>query len=387
MFVRTLKLKNWRNFKAVDVRLQRRQFIIGPNASGKSNFLDVFRFLRDVSSTRGGGLQQAVRMRGGVSKIRSLAARRDPEIMIDIELADEPEQEESSWRYLLGFKQETRGRRLTLVTRERVWRGAKPILNRPDELDREDSERRTQTSLEQINSNAEFRPLAEFFSRTTYLHLVPQLLRNAELSTARPLVSDPFGQGFLERVAGTPEKTRRARLTRIEKALRVAVPQLEQLEFVRDDVTERPHLRAIYSHWRPNAGRQREDQFSDGTLRLIGLLWSLQEGTSLLLLEEPELSLNDGIVSQLAPLLHRMQKTTRSRKRQVLVTTHSHSLLSDPGIDGREVVVLEPAKEGTRCVVAADEKDVRILLEAGLSVSEAVLNKTAPPDVEQLSWL
>jgi hypothetical protein len=51
----------------------------------------------------------------------------------------------------------------------------------------------------------------------------------------------------------------------------------------------RPHLEAIYDHWRPGAGKQKEDQFSDGTLRLIGLLWSLQEGDSLLLLEEPEL--------------------------------------------------------------------------------------------------
>jgi hypothetical protein len=75
------------------------------------------------------------------------------------------------------------------------------------------------------------------------------------------------------------------------------VPQLEQLEFTRDAVTGRPHLQALYSHWRPNAGLQREDQFSDGTLRLLGLLWALLEGDSLLLLEEPELSLNAGIGS------------------------------------------------------------------------------------------
>jgi predicted ATPase len=40
-------LENWRNFDQVDVRLQDRAFLVGPNASGKSNFLDVFRFLRD----------------------------------------------------------------------------------------------------------------------------------------------------------------------------------------------------------------------------------------------------------------------------------------------------------------------------------------------------
>ena len=35
-FVR-LKLKNWRNFVSVDLRLGERVFITGPNTSGQSN--------------------------------------------------------------------------------------------------------------------------------------------------------------------------------------------------------------------------------------------------------------------------------------------------------------------------------------------------------------
>jgi predicted ATPase len=45
--------------------LSRRVFLVGPNASGKSNLLDVFRFLHDVVSV-GGGLEEAVRKRQGV---------------------------------------------------------------------------------------------------------------------------------------------------------------------------------------------------------------------------------------------------------------------------------------------------------------------------------
>lgn len=44
-----LHLENWRNFIGVDVKLQERAFLIGPNAYGKSNFLDVFRFLNDLA--------------------------------------------------------------------------------------------------------------------------------------------------------------------------------------------------------------------------------------------------------------------------------------------------------------------------------------------------
>jgi predicted ATPase len=78
----------------------------------------------------------------------------------------------------------------------------------------------------------------------------------------------------------------------------LAIPQFKNLTDTKD-VMGVPHLEAIYEHWRHGARKQREDQFPDGTFRLIGLLWSLLETDSLLLLEEPELSLNSAIVSNL----------------------------------------------------------------------------------------
>ena len=80
-----LRLRNWKNFSAADVSIRDRVFLVGPNASGKSNFLDAFRFLRDLASP-GGGLQEAVRRRGGVKAIRCLAARRRTDVEIHVEL-------------------------------------------------------------------------------------------------------------------------------------------------------------------------------------------------------------------------------------------------------------------------------------------------------------
>ena len=71
----TLRLLNWKNFARVDIAITDRAFLVGPNASGKSNFLDAFRFLRDLASS-GGGFQEAISRRGGVRAIRCLAARR-----------------------------------------------------------------------------------------------------------------------------------------------------------------------------------------------------------------------------------------------------------------------------------------------------------------------
>ena len=383
MIVTHLTAKNWRNFRRIDVDLRERVFIVGPNASGKSNFLDVFRFLRDIAKSEGGGLQKAIKDRGGVSKLRSLAARKDPEIAVEIALGDQVG-EAPLWRYALGIRQGERGRRLPFVSYERVWSGETQIVARPNDEDQADPQRLTQTYLEQIGSNADFRDVSQFLQAVTYLHLVPQLLRHADQIQGRIMEDDPFGQAFLERIAKTTEKRQKVRLRVIEDALKIAVPQLQQLQFTRDPDTGRPHLQALYSHWRPHAGWQREDQFSDGTLRLIGLLWSLLEGESMLLLEEPEQSLNAGIVAQLAPVIHRVQKR---RRRQVLISTHSDDLLSERGIDGREVLMLTPAAEGTEVRVASEVADVRALLEAGFTAGEVVLPRSNPPHAEQLSLI
>ena len=76
MYISRIRVKNWRNFRSMDVELTENTYLIGPNASGKSNFLDIIRFVRDVVNPKGGGLQQAVDSRGGMKKLRCLAGRQ-----------------------------------------------------------------------------------------------------------------------------------------------------------------------------------------------------------------------------------------------------------------------------------------------------------------------
>lgn len=377
MIISRIVLKNWRNFRTLDIAMGERVFVVGANASGKSNLLDAFRFLREIAKS-GGGLQDALSQRGGLSKIRCLTARKDPDVEIQVELS---EGETIEWKYAIGLTQQVRGRRLQLLKYERVWKRDKLLFSRPEAEDESDELRLSQTYLEQITANSSFREVSNFFDSIRYLHLVPQLLRNSELYKSSATPDDPFGRNFLEAIARTPEKTRRSRLRKIEEALRQAVPQMKDLTDTKDEVGA-PHLEVLYEHWRPKAGRQREDQFSDGTLRLIGLFWSLLDGDSPLLLEEPELSLNAAIVKRLPRLFFQLQ---RRRNSQILVTTHSWELLSDIGIGGEEVVLLTPGLDGTRAQLASDKKEIRALLEAGLSIADAALPYAMPTNLEQFS--
>lgn len=379
MNIKHIKLKNWRNFQTVDVPLADTTYILGANASGKSNFLDVFRFLRDVSKREGGGLQKAVLDRGGMSKLRCLHARRS-QVSIEVDLISP---KGTRWRYILEFKSEGTGAQRILVSKEEVYRDDLLVVTRPSEDDKRDPTRLTQTHLEQIQANEGFRELADFFSEATYLHLVPQLLKHSQQIGGQILEDDPFGQGFLERIARAQERSRTSRLTKIQKALQIAVPQFEELQFEKDEFTGRPHLRARFKHFRPNAGWQREEQFSDGTLRLLGLLWSLLESSSLLLMEEPELSLNSSIVAEIPAMMHRIQRQSK-RRRQILITSHSDALLSNPGIDAAGVLLVEPGENGS--TIREVNEGEAAAIKDGFSVAEVILPAARPSSARQLSF-
>jgi predicted ATPase len=379
MILTHIKLTNWKNFQEVELDLKERMFIVGANASGKSNLLDAFRFLRDIAKGFGGGLQKAIGDRGGFSLIRCYGARRKPYLEIEVTLSPSPGKP-ASIIYSLGITQETSGHRRPIIKYERVIKDNHTVLNRPTH-EESDPELLTETYLEQTSRNRDFSEVAAFFNAMSYLHLVPQLLRHPEVFSGNAVSDDPYGRTFLEHLAESPEKTRKKRLKKIEHALRIVAPTLTELEFDRDQKGV-PHLYARYVHWRPNAGKQSEVQFSDGTLRFIGLVWSLLERNSLLLLEEPELSLNSEIVKQIPSLLFSL---VNKQKCQVILSTHSWDLLSDKGISPEEVVVLRPGKERTDATLLKDDTESVQMLKDGLSVAELAVPIASPVDAIQLS--
>ena len=380
MHVSHIELQNWKNFKATGASLARRTFLIGPNASGKSNFLDAFRFLHDLAED---GLAQAVDDRGGVSALRCLAARKSPNIAIEVVLSRIPN--EPRWRYRIEFNQDNQ--RIPKVRQETVedLQSGEKIVDRPDDEDEEDEMLLTQTALEQILANREFRDVATFFGSVFYQHVIPQAVRDPQEFSPAPVKDDPYGRDILQRIWNKRQRTRRAWLRRISSVLQEAVPQLKGLEVEMDDQGT-PHLIGRFEHWRPHDARQNESQFSDGTLRLFGLMWSVFEGKGPLLLEEPELSLHPEVVRKLPQLLAELQEEIRKMKRQslddfeprqLLVSTHSDELLRDRGIGANEVLLIKPDKEGA--VLEEPDPDDRIALRnSELTAADVLLPKSGP---------
>ncbi|RBY80541.1 chromosome segregation protein SMC [Geodermatophilus sp. TF02-6] len=380
MRITSLSLRNWRTFKNLRIPVGQRLIVIGPNASGKSNLLDSIRFLRDLAGP-GGGLQDAVGARGGLSRVRCLFARNNNHGHVSVEVSLGDDDEPQRWTYELSFRGEGAGRNRVVVATEVVRDRGAVVLNRPDSNDEDDPERLTQTALEQISANKDFREVAEFLAATRYLHLVPQVIRDSSRAGTRP--DDPFGGDFIARMNAVPVKTRDAWLRRVTDALQVAVPQFESLS-ITQDTAGRPHLESRYTNWRSSGARQDESDFSDGTLRLIGLLWSLvevQRRGAPVLLEEPELSLHPEVVRMLPSVLARAQRGGA----QVILTTHSPDLLSDESVGPDEVLVLEVGNDGTTGYILAEDEDALEDIHSGLTVAEVGLPRSRPQGVERLA--
>lgn len=383
MLISKITLRNWKNFQHCSVNIAGRCFIVGANASGKSNLLDAFRFLRDIVR-QGGGLQTAVDSRGGITKIRSLSARKQTDIMIEVELKDQGS-DSAKWRYAIDIKNLGGGitKPYASIISETVvnLEAGITVLNRTESDSGEDAETLKYTFLEQATQNVRFREIKEAFNSIEYLNLVPQLVRESNSYFMTSGQEDYFGRNFLQRLAVLPERTRESYLTRINNVMMKVVPQLTQLSFVKDD-NGIPHLEARYTHWRAQGAKQNEALFSDGTLRMIGFLFAMLDGTGCLLLEEPEINLHSSVVAQMPEFIAGIQ---RQKGRQVLITTHSFDILSNEGIRASEVLFLENDTEGTKIMNVNKMQDVMNLRDAGFSMADALIKRCEPVGVNNIA--
>ncbi|MBQ9578912.1 MAG: chromosome segregation protein SMC, partial [Ottowia sp.] len=108
--------------------------------------------------------------------------------------------------------------------------------------------------------------------------------------------------------------------------------------------------------------------------------WAMQEGDGLLLLEEPELSLNDSIVEYIPLMIERVLRDAKKPERQVLISTHSEALLSRVE-DGATVLRVEPGDNGSEVCKPSDDE---LQAMEHLNPAEVLLPKTRPTAPEQL---
>ncbi|MDJ0509324.1 MAG: AAA family ATPase, partial [Crocosphaera sp.] len=68
MRIKSIRVRNFKSFKDCTINFNDFNVVIGSNASGKSNLVQIFKFLKDIEEY---GLENAISLQGGVEYFRN----------------------------------------------------------------------------------------------------------------------------------------------------------------------------------------------------------------------------------------------------------------------------------------------------------------------------
>ena len=396
-----IAITNWRNFAHIEFDLSSRLFVVGPNSSGKTNLLAALRFLSDVARL---GLAAASENWGGPERyFRSGTDSASFTVIVDVDTRQ--------ITYDLSIQ------RLTGIPGENVLGGDQLRILEPRVLDdRADlfswkdvaesfgcdsahgRKGEADTSFlpseyagEKLLIDGEEVPVirdakqvrlgASYFRKMLagirYIHPNPKkMLERADRY-------DPdHGTGFFQHAGRFSDQQLDAVVDRIRPIMAAVVPEIPNLSYQRMGLgTEL----VFYSDTpvRGASGVYSHEQFSEGTLRLLGLLFdlaTLPRDTSVVLIEEPETFLQASVVRSLPSLL---AEVAMNRDVQMIISTHSPELIDSELVLPSQVLMLRSENGETTGQLLSESNDPRIkaVVSAGLPKSQgidAVNGRTIP---------
>ena len=414
-----IAITNWRNFAHIEFDLSSRLFVVGPNSSGKTNLLAALRFLSDVARQ---GLVATSEYLGGPS--RYIHAGADS---VSFSVSADVDTRQITYNLSL--------RKVRVIDdfslgRIRLHPSSKGI---PEDLLEADQPRILQPQVV-------VKPVSLSFDGLTTMEIAgPPDEGQLEDETAFPVVDDVFvedekllidgedvtgvpgtkrvsgsalsirnmlsgiryihpnpkkmlersdrydpdhGTGFFQHAGRFSDQQLDAVVDRIRPIMAAVVPEIPNLSYQRMGLgrevvfysdTPVHGASGVYSH----------EQFSEGTLRLLGMLFNLAtlpRDTSVVLIEEPETFLQASVVRSLPSLL---AEVAMNRDVQMVISTHSPELIDSELVLPSQVLMLRSENGETTGELLSESNDPRIkaVVSAGLPKSQgidAVNGRTIP---------
>ena len=347
MHLKRVHVRHYKSLDDVSVELDDRiTVLVGPNAVGKSNFVDALRFLRDASAD---SLDHAVSSRGGITRIRQFSKSKPFKVHIRIDVESlhdsnhptpghyelllksltagnyEVEREQAEFDYEDLVNNE-HGQPEEVLFEHKFTRNAKGEVSSPDAHEVPRALRPDQLALGQ--GSGLFGPalgwtISNFADQWKFSALYPNALK--ELHTPdkdTSLREDGTNWASVLRALRRSAKGRQS-MERVYEMMRAFLPTFVDVSVA----TVGSYLVPKFRFSGQGADEYREFdpvQLSDGTLRVFGILLSLyqQPAPTLLVIEEPEQTVHPGVLEILADAFKESSVST-----QIVVTTHSPHLI------------------------------------------------------------
>lgn len=314
MAITRIKVSNFKSFDELELDLRTLSVVVGANAAGKSNFLEIFRFLRDLGEH---GPENAVSLQGGMEYLSNL--KRGPGSIsgIDFEMVQHSHFSLPEPEFL-------------------------PVPSR-------------------VQIGADGNVVLSF--------LLPKGIRIFDFDPGLPKRAMPLsGKAELETDGSNLALVLRRLLQDEQRGpmfiqtLKDVLPFIEGLKV--EHIADKSLLLALREQY--FQGSYLPAAFlSDGTIHLIALILALFfEKGEIVVIEEPERNIHPALISKVAGMLK-----DASRHKQIIVTTHNPELVKH--VDLEDLLLVHRDEEGfSRITRPAENAELKVFLKNDLGVDE-----------------
>jgi predicted ATPase len=408
MGIKKIKIKNFKSFKDLEVELNDFNIVIGANASGKSNFIHIFEFLRDIVNF---GLDNAISMQGDIEYLRNITVGNNENFSIEI-TADFEEKSHFLAKILednvLGIRALEIFYKFTIefIKSKSKFKIISDELSIKFELLKIDAQKQAEKKMgtgtvclkvknREIESKLDISPDLKIDKNDIIPFLdVINKLPEKTLIIETPLSKIPFEVAGIFQNAAVydfdPKLAKRAisiagknELEGDGSNLAIALKNImkdkdsrkqfsniisDVLSFVESidvqkfaDKSLLVYLKEIYSKDKLLPA----SFLSDGTLNIAALIIALYFSKKpLVIIEEPERNIHPHLVSKIVEMMREV-----SKKKQIIVTTHNSEFLKHARLE--DILFIARDKEGfSQVSKPAENEQVKIFLENEMGIDE-----------------
>ena len=403
MHITKIRLQNFKSYRDVEVDLRHFNVLVGPNASGKSNFISALQFLRDIERH---GLENAIALQGGVEYLVNLNAPNGKlRIEIILHENDKPSHVEhlmfvSSSDAILILNRKitynleiTPKRNQTYSFYEKIKMTSQvnatderqiPINGKKgyfiEEGSNKNGKRELKSNIRELHGLFSFsddravhgEPVPFFTHKDTFLPISNPFFPNWSIynfaNIKSHLPSSIKSKAQLEENASNIAMVIKRLLEnegqkkRFVNIIKSVLPHVEDVSAERNDFEQSVMFgfkEKYFDH--PIAG----SLLSDGSINLTALVLALFfEKGDVNIFEEPDASLHPALMERLAGLFR-----DAARQKQIIITTHNPELIKHLALE--DLLLLNRNDEGYSNVIRPAEKQmVKTFLENDMGLDE-----------------
>ncbi|MCP4348748.1 MAG: AAA family ATPase [Desulfobacterales bacterium] len=407
MKIKRLKVKNFKSFETLDITLGDFNVIIGSNASGKSNFLDILRFIRNLEKH---GLDNAISLQGGKDYFLNLAIGSDNPFSIEIEVEHNSKERPvikihdgrftdirfSGFNYSCEIKFHKRGSGYTL-TRDEIQLYYEAFYFQENE-NIEESLGKGILKLSNKRGSVKPKLMANNIKNFDINDIYPAAFIKEPLPENLTLINTPYlmfprGGRLFEKMAlynFAPESIKGAspiigkidleeNASNLPIVLKNIISQKEKrkklislisdfLPFITDMRVTETTDKSLRLELKENFSNRQfipSELLSDGTVHTTAVMVALYFGhQSISVFEEPERNMHPELVARLSTHMRDI-----SCRKQVIVTTHDTEFLRNIEID--DVLFISRSPKGfSRIFRISDREEVKHFLENEIGIDE-----------------